>query len=357
MAASDMAMTDTATTATPTFRRRLDKPFLAALAALTDAPGGSWWRDVLARRDLVLAVRDGYLNVYHRGAALYRIERRGDALIPVTHAKYLARRAQGETALLPEGLFDLDAGKALWPAYGGPETLYEMIASASALAGPEKIGLHPLLLASPNVVDVEIALGATPPATEATEPTPDGALMAAEADAAASDGAPTPTTPPMRQDRLDVATLEERDGAVFVVFHEAKHFANAALRAAPGRTPPVAEQVARYRHALSLQAPAIGAAYREACRALAAIDAMRRRVDAGAPALHPLIARVAADGLAPRVDPEPRLVVFGFDADQRYGAVWGEHRARLTRPAPDGYGLRLHAVGSTQGRRRPAFGP
>lgn len=363
VSATEMPTTDTMGNDATPIRRGLSPAFRDALTALTDAPDGSWWRDVLARRDLVLAVRDEYLNVYYRGAALFRVERRGEALVPVTHAKYLARRVQGETALLPDGRFALDPVRALWPGYAGPATLAEMMAAAAALAGPEKIGLHPLLLASPHVVDVEITLGGGPVALSDTAT--DGALVAAEAVAGTAEDAPAagsaavsasaPTASP-RPDRLDVATLEERDGTVFVVFHEAKHFANPALRAAPDRTPPVAEQIARYRQALAQQAEAIGQAYSEVCRALAAIDAMRRRVIPDAVALHPLIAQVAAEGLVPVVDPEPRLVVFGFDADQRDGAVWSEHRARLNRPAPDGYGLRLHALGTTQGRRRPAFG-
>ena len=52
------------------FYRGLSKTYLEALEALTDQPQGNWWRDVLARRDLVIAIRADYLNVYYRGAGI-----------------------------------------------------------------------------------------------------------------------------------------------------------------------------------------------------------------------------------------------------------------------------------------------
>lgn len=273
--------------ASSSFYRGLSPDFLGALERLVATPEGQWWRDVLARRDLVIAIRNEYLNVYYRGASLFRVERRGAALVPVTHAKYLSRRQQGLVALQPDGRFGLDPASALWLSYDGPQTLSDMVKAAADLAGPEKIGLHALLLASPHVVDVEIAFAGDATVPAAQEPAgdeavpADGATAAAEAEADAVTGEVVPSAPAAsnrRQDRLDVATLEERDGSMFIVFHEAKHFANPELRSAPGRTPPIVEQIARYRQTLSHHAAVIGESYRDVCTALARVADQRRRV-------------------------------------------------------------------------------
>lgn len=336
----------------PSFYRGLSGAFLSALDKLANEP--CWWRDILSRHDLVIAVRDESLNVYYRGASLFRITQQGEDIIPMTHAKYLARREQGLVPLGSDGSFELDSDQALWRNYAGPNTLTEMMAAAGALAGPEKIGLHPLLLSSLHVIDVEIAF--TMADVGAATESADGAIQAAEDEATTATGLSSPAFPAARQDRLDVATLEEHAGEIYVVFHEAKHFSNPELRAAPERIPPVAEQIARYRQTLSHHAEAIGRSYRDVCQGLVAIDAMRRRVLSGAEtSLHPLIARVANEGIIPTVDPEPRLVVFGFDLDQRNGEVWKRHRKRLVGTEEGEFGLKLYAVGNTQGRRGPAF--
>ncbi|MCJ2132399.1 hypothetical protein [Methylobacterium sp. E-045] len=303
----------------------------------------------------MIAIRAEYLNVYYRGASIFRVEREGDRLIPITHAKYLTRRKQGSVKMGADGTFDIDPNTALWRSYEGPPTLREMIQAADTLTGPEKIGLHSLLLASSHVIDVEIAFGAI--ALPTTEDSKDGLIAAAAEDAGE---APQASSSPTAggTDRIDVATVEEQDGEVRIVFHEAKHFANPELRASVGETPRVAEQIDRYRRTLAHHADAIGRSYRDVCQALARIDAMRRRVQtdtqASAP-LHPLITRVANSGTPPTVDPEPRLVIFGFDKDQRDGTIWQSHLKRLKDTSGEGFGLKVHAVGNTQGRRSPAF--
>lgn len=342
----------------PSFQRGLSPEFLSGLEQLTTAPEGQWWRDVLARRDLVVAVRNEYLNVYYRGASVFLVQRQGSRFVPLTHAKYLARRQQGLVALQPDGRFGLEPTAALWPAYEGAQTLDEMVRAAADLAGPEKIGVHALVLASPHVVDVEVSLeGAGADAAE-TDTRTDGLTLAAEQEAGAGANSNTALPPssgslPRRQDRLDVAALEERDGAVRLTFFEAKHFANPELRAGPTRTPPVAEQIARYRQTLTHHAPAIAQSYRAVCQAIARIDAMRQQVQGtkGVSTLDPLIARVANESLLPEVDIQPRLVVFGFDQDQRDGEVWSRHRDRLTGE----YAIRLQAIGNTGAKRSPAF--
>lgn len=329
---------------TASFARGLDAAFLDALEKATDQPG--WWRDVLAHPDLFIAVRRNYLNVYHRGASIFLIELRQGRLVPKTHVKYLVRQRQTYAALDAAGAFELDPAQVLWTRYEGPQTLREIVRATAGLSGPEKTGLHPLLMASPNVIDVEIALGME---------------IAAEGSEAADvdEGATTAlSTPGRRIDRLDVAALVKDAGGFTVVFHEAKHFTNAELRAREDRAPPVAGQMQRYRATLSHHADELARSYFAVCEALLRIDQMRQRArstDVGAPVLSllsPAVAELVASGQPPEIDPSPRLLVFGFDAAQRDDSVWQAHRSRLENE----FGLTVRAIGNTRGWPTAAFG-
>jgi hypothetical protein len=253
-----------------------------------------------------LAVRRNSLNVYYRGGSIFRIDDRGDGTAsPKTHVKYLVRQQQA-LAELVEGEFRPNG--IGWTHYVIGETLKDMIRAASELAGAEKTGLHPLIMGSPAASDDEIALG------RAQENELTGSM---------ADGTGSPAN--RHQDRLDVATLERQGTGIAVVFHEAKHFTNAALRARSG-APPVVDQLRRYRLTLSHHTPALIARYQAACRAIMRLDAMRRhvRADAGASVPlppDPMVREVATGNAVLTIDPNPRLIVFGFDADQKKGQL------------------------------------
>jgi hypothetical protein len=288
--------------------RGVSDAFLDHLDQLAHQDGGSWWRDVLLRDDVFIAVRRNSLNVYHRGGSIFRIDDQGDGTVsPKTHVKYLVRQQQA-LAELVDGEFRPNV--IGWTHYVGPDTLRDMIRAASDLAGAEKNGLHPMIMGSATVIDVEVAL------ERADEDIMGGATEGGNLSATAAR---------RNQDRLDVATLERRGESIAVVFHEAKHFTNTALRARSG-SPAVLKQLRRYQSTLAHHAPALIQRYRTACRALTRLDASRRqvRLSTGAsllPPLDPLIVEAAADKRELAIDPAARLIVFGFDADQKKGQL------------------------------------
>ncbi|WP_060771563.1 hypothetical protein [Methylobacterium sp. AMS5] len=337
----------------PTPYRALGEPLLAALEALSTAPHGSWWRDVLADPDLLLAVRNRSLNVYYRGASLFRITSAGEGVAAETHVKYLLRQRQAHARIGQDGSFGSAPAEAVWNRYEGPATLAEMKRAAIPLAGMEKTGLHVLVQASRNVVDVEIALAGAPVADAAAEP--DGA----EIEAAQLTYETTATARP-RQDRLDAASLEERGvaGEAWLVFHEAKLATNPALRSKT--TPAIVEQMRRYRATLKQEAERLADSYPALCRDLVKLGALRRGAGAACglnaadlPQRDPLVDEVASGARILRVDPEPRLVVFGFDADARDSTV-----RPITQELSVTHGLRVYAVGrparGTAAFRRPS---
>lgn len=309
--------------------------FLDALADLAQKP--SWWRDVLLRDDVFIAVRANSLNVYHRGASIFRIDDGGDGrILPWTHTKYLIRQQQVLAQLHEDGHFEpSDIG---WSQYAGPSTLSDIIRSATDLAGAEKSGLHPLIVGSSKVIDVELSLLRASSSVDESLPNTD----VHSTDVTSIDRS---------QDRLDVVTVENRDGRPFIVFHEAKHFSNPALRAKG--EPAVVAQIVRYQATLRQHDAALRHRYVAVCQALVRLQAMRIAVRTTLPVSKPplepdpLIAAIASGQAEPEIDPYPRLIVFGFDGDQRDGR-WERDARRLREHQPS---LKIKAIGNTRSTR------
>ena len=311
----------------PSIQFGLSDAFLENLDQLARRDG-SWWQDVLLRDDVFIAMRNNSLNVYYRGASIFRIDDAGGGRIKaLTHIKYLVRQQQVLAELKDDNSFD--PSNIGWQTYEGNQTMNDMVRAAADLSGLEKAGLHPLVLGSNKVIDVEISL--LRPDAETT----DDALP----EAAKKSG--------VKQDRIDVVTLENRLEGVTVVFHEAKHFSNSALRAVA--EPKILEQMTRYHDAITRHEKAIADRYEVVCKTLVRLHQMRidTRKDAGGRPpidLAQAVRDVAAGTERLQIDPNPRLIVFGFDADQRDGR-WERDETKLKQLMP---GIKIRAIGNTK---------
>lgn len=289
--------------------KHLDPGFLGALedlAASSELP--NWWRDVLLNDELLIAVRHNYLNVYYRGASIFKIECKDGVVVPLTHAKYLLRNEQSYVPLL-KGRFPFRSSP-MWERYTGKETLREMMTAASAFAGREKTGLHRFLVNDRGVIDAEIALTR---ADEAEESSEDATLA-----------------PRRRQDRLDAAVAHQVFGKPTVTFHEAKHFENSDLRASGDNPAAVIGQMENYERAITAHTTFLAAGYVEVARALVRIAGMRKVVRGGDEGQSPDEAILQiAEGVTPVIDPKPHLLIFGFDKAQRDDASWVKHLRKL----------------------------
>jgi hypothetical protein len=280
---------------------------------------------------------------------------RDGRIVPKTHAKYLVRQRQSHAEMSPDLSFSGPDDGTVWKRYAGPATLKDMLKAAAALAGPEKFGLHSLIRNSLHVIDVEIALDGSVPT-----PIDDGRDAEEQTEISeAIDAADEVSLDGRKANRLDVATLEDRNDGIHLVFHEAKHFGNKELRAKKGASeaidPPVLGQIERYSSTLMEHGKRLASEYAAVCRSLLVIDGMRQSLLEN-PGKHSprkaldadsLITRVAL-GAPLQVDFEPRLIVFGFDHDQKEGEVWKRHRNHLEKRLGE---RRFHAIGNTRGGR------
>ena len=266
-----------------------------------------WWEDVLKHRfkdhsgeeqPLFLAIRNGYLNAYVEGQSVLKIEFSDGSstflsvlLKAKIHHKYINEKAKGQAYVT----FD---GKKVGGKCYSSELFNGLVARAQtyvkvkkdAVTGSEKQGVAVILGRNSNVIDVEMAL----PANEPVEPN-------------ARRVAP----------RMDIVALEKTDASLKIVFYEAKLFRNAALRAEEGR-PKVLDQLDIYEKWIRSEdrTNQVVKAYRRACQLLIKLNAMRRSADPCFPVIDGLIKQAAKEDSNLGVDPKPRLIVFGYNADQ-----------------------------------------
>lgn len=194
------------------FAHGLNRGFMEELEKLAKR---GWFADVLADPDLILGIRDNYLNVYWLGQSLFQIEQSGRKFS--THPKYLVNPDVKKAVRFDGSSFTIDESKLLVKEYTGPETLKKMKRIAKLYHGDEKDGVHKVVRANPDVLDTEVAFS-----------------REAEEDE-------RPSVP-----RIDLACLEEVGGKILLRFWEAKLYSNPELRAR-GKEAPVVGQVQGYR--------------------------------------------------------------------------------------------------------------
>ncbi len=265
------------------FRRGLDQKFVKALNKRYEAD--SWWRKLVDDEETFVAIRDSSVNVYYRGNSLLKLDwnENKETMAGQVHYKYLLRpEIEGSQYV------EVVDGKAKPPRdamFCDIGNVKALKAASRVYAGDEKAGVHEIVLKRSNVIDVEIAFR--------------GSGL-----------------------RVDLAALHETDDGPQLVFYEAKHFSNKELRAEEGREAKVIGQLDGYSGLLEKNKGQLEECYQRVCENLRCIKGLAGRH----PQRHDMLVRVLDEGL--RVDPKPRLVVFGFDQDQQRGA-WKRHRERL----------------------------
>lgn len=268
------------------FKRGIRKPgMMDALAEL--AKKESWWRDVLLDTSLVIGVRDDYLNVYWRGQSLFKVEMKRGQVVAATHPKYLLDPdISGQVSLDAEtGAFGISAQDALIQTYQPGETLGKLKRAANLFAFEEKIGVHTIATSNSNVVDVEIAF----PADAGGQSVP----------------------------RIDIASFNEVDDHVKLVFWEAKLLGNPELRVKDDKSK-VVHQINKYISLLSTHAPKVLSSYTTVAKNLMAF----REMSGGVRKIAASIEKVALGAQLKLAQPaDVKLLVYGFNADQRDG-LW-----------------------------------
>lgn len=285
-----------------TFKRGIrNDAFMEALRQL--ASQESWWREVLQDSDLIIAIRNEYLNVYWQRQSLFKVSYEGGKVCAETHPKYLLDPSL-ETLVTFDGKHFALPLSPMVHEFKSKTTLPGMKRAAALYAGEEKKGVQAIVRNNPTVLDVEISLRRLDP----------------------QDGK-------RHLPRIDIASAKRRGNDIYLVFWEAKIFGNKGLRAKALSDTPVSKQVNDYQDILGFHCSSVLASYRQVAKNLVAIAEMRPHGSA----LDDVIRQIAAEPARLKIasPPDVGLLVFGFDADQKKGAVWKPHKEKLEKALPN----------------------
>lgn len=300
-----------------TFNRGLDDAFVTALNEKYDESG--WWRKIVDDQEIFLAIRENYVNVYYRGCSLLRLDWKAGAIIGETHYKYLLNPSISKPyAKVDDGQVSLP-GDTRSLFLNSLDDLSGVKKAARPYAGDEKTAVHDILAANPNILDVEIAFG-----TGGT-------------------GKTDPSAP-----RVDFAAIQNSGEGAKIVFFEAKHFDNKALRASGDAKPDVVRQIEAYSGQLKEHRAAVIESYRRVCGNLRHLHGVPERH----PHRHAMIEGLADRSRALDVDEHPVLILFGFDEDQKKGTIWKEHHGKLKRYLPERIQLKGYSKDFVRGISR-----
>jgi hypothetical protein len=284
------------------FKRGLSEALTKVLQHLAAEPGDNWWKDVLASKELLLAVRGGYLNAYVKGQSVFKIgsesqsgiDGKGQPQVSI-HYKYLIEpELKDGSPYIPFNgeIFSIDPAKVVQTNYQPGVTLQRLVKTAARFSGSEKAGVHRIAANEPRVVDLEIAFTRS------------------------GDAGEKPTAP-----RMDLAVLTPgKSKEARLVFCEAKCADNVELwkpeKGHSSEEPRIAvvSQIAKYEKFIRDNDTAIVKAYTRVCKTLIDLSEQRgTRPD-------PLIEDVAK-GAPLTIHPNVHLLIYDFDADKKKGAL------------------------------------
>ena len=284
-------------------KRGLPQNLVDALCVLYQE--GGWWTRIVDDHEAFVVPRKDCVCVYYRGNCLLRLAFHDDHLIGRVHYKYLLNPDFKPTYWNVEDgqVGQLDRADLFIPNFSDLDLIKR---ASKPYVGEEKDGVSEIIAANPNIIDVEVAFGDPGDLTDEDDET---VPRINEPNA--------PCNP-----RIDFVAVQDGGNGPKLVFFEAKHFRNQELRAR-GK-PQVVEQIEVYAGLLKKHQKDIVDAYRRHCADMLKSDCIpqdnKERRD--------FLSKVT-DSATVELELKPRLVVFGFDADQRPGPKWKQHKEKL----------------------------
>lgn len=240
--------------------------FINALNVLYDDKSSFWYK-LVTDRDLFIAIREEYINVYYQGQSICRLEFK-NGIIGHTHKKYLGVNQTGYFSSL-NGIISNPESKI-----NSLLELEEIKINVKNHFGKEKVKSYTEVLnCEKYIVDVEASL-----------------VMMREPG--------TTKKSKYKISSIDFVALEFDDKKELkLVFYEAKHFDNSEIRS---RTiPKVFGQISRYEDSLKLHKKELINSYKLVIANLSNLHILTHRN---------FVLKMPVNGIA--IDYEPKLIVF-----------------------------------------------
>lgn len=263
------------------FNRGLSDAFLETLKSDYNKPR-TWWRPFLSNKKSFIAIRENYLNVYYRGASLLKLSQSSDKTVKGRiHYKYLLRpELKGEPKYV-----DIVDGKPRIPKDAFMNDLNEiedpitdLQKAVKSYTDAEKTGVHRIFQKNCNTLDVEVDF------------------------------------PGGKNYRLDLTAIRKED--LTILFYEAKTFSY--LKNLKKKGPSVVEQqIKKYTDLLQKHRCEIVDSYSQVCKNLYELYGLTQPDSPR----YKFLGRILDRTKELSVDVHPRLLVFGYDKDQKKGTL------------------------------------
>lgn len=281
------------------FKRGLDENFISQIKDLSKISG--LWNSLVKDKDIFLGIRNNCIDAYYKGNCLISLEFKNGKLTGKTHYKYLLQSLESNDPKCYvhynyDSHIDLSASLSKEYLLDYISDIQCLKTASNPYSGVEKTGVHKILKANNNIVDIEIAL---------TKEGDDNPHL--------SNSKRKNTAP-----RIDFAALRQMKDGIVLQFYEAKHFSNKELRST--RDPKVLSQIEEYEKLLKMHESNICSSYKTICKNLCVILPKDR--------LNPVIIDINK-GKEFKLLTRPSLVIYGFDDDQKNGNVWKIHHNKL----------------------------
>ena len=133
-----------------TFSKGLKRGFVETLNELYDQPE-SWWCKLVDDKELFLAIRENYVNVYHLGGSLLKLKPEGQGVVGEVHYKYLLRPrlTTSEYVKVIDGVPSLPAACKMFTQ--NLARVREIKKATKPHASAEKSGVHDIVLSNWNI--------------------------------------------------------------------------------------------------------------------------------------------------------------------------------------------------------------
>ena len=276
--------------------------------ALRDAhQKDGWWTHIVNDPEVFVAPRKSCVCAYYRGNCLLRLEYHDNHIMGKVHYKYLLNPDFKPTYWNVEDgqVRRIDSAVLFIPNFSDLDLIKR---ASKPYVGEEKDGVSEIIAANPNIIDVEVAFGDSGDSTDEDDET-----------APWVNGINT-----RRKPRIDFVAVQDGGIAPKLVFFEAKHFRNLELRAKDKAKPSVVKQIEDYADVLEKHKEGVVEAYRRHCADMLKSNCVPKNDE-----VRRCFLGQVAESPTVEVDLKPRLVVFGFDADQKPGPKWNEHKEKL----------------------------
>lgn len=270
------------------FKRGLSDKFISRLNE--EYRPETWWWKILNDKDLFIGIRNNYLNVYYLGNSILKLNLINGNLKGETHYKYLLDPGK-EANIYIESLNGIISKENLLgelPLLSNfEEDLGKIKKMSRNYAKKEKEELQKILKSNINIIDVEIAF------TKEKEEKRDSTK------------------------RVDFAAIRKLHNNDYeIVFYEAKLFDSNELRAT--KTPSVIQQIFNYDKLIEKNRENIIESYIKVKDNFLQMTGFSKK--------HKDFMRNVKNL---DVNKRTKLVIYGFDLDQKHGQVWEIHKDKL----------------------------